>query len=254
METLDEQQVAAKWAELEPLINRLVERSEDPSEFPVEPGSSLAGDDRASSPYQVSHCIRMCMAAGIDHLHAVKQLIVDDGTLHLAAPFSLSRGALETFATAFWILHPSSRNERVARTLRWHAKNFQDGHKATDLLKIEGSTLEEKLAKLDAVGTPRGITPKEIRAGYASTQAIKYAETYSSVRVVFPWQLCSGFAHGRPWAYLGASTLETTDSDGSGVLGIRMTSSESTTLYPTLHAVRLLTELLRIYEQRSRVA
>lgn len=124
---LDDQTVREKWLQAAPLIDRMMERVGTQGEFPVGTGSSLSGDDKASSPYQVSHGLRMCLTAGVDHLHAVKVLVVDKEVLHVGATSSLARGALENFAAAYWILGPDSRNDRIERHLRWYAKNCKDG-------------------------------------------------------------------------------------------------------------------------------
>ena len=36
----------------------------------------------------------MCIVAGVDHLYAMKSLLIDLNVLHSAAPFTLVRGAL----------------------------------------------------------------------------------------------------------------------------------------------------------------
>src|SRR3954451_8752379 len=133
---MDGRAVQEKWIEAAPLIDRMMERVGAPGEFPVGAGSSLAGDDRASSPYHVSHALRVCLTAGVDHLHAVKVLVVDNEILHVGAPSSLARGALENFAAAYWILGPESRTDRIERQLRWHAKNFKDGSKAANRISV----------------------------------------------------------------------------------------------------------------------
>lgn len=69
--------------------------------------------------------------------------------------------------------------------------------------------------------------------------------------VTLPWRVCSGFAHGRPWAYLGVSDLEVTDTCEGDVVGVRLTSNLAKALYPSLAAVQLLERLLRVYEQRA---
>ena len=205
---LTDQDAQAKWHELAPLLDRMMERVGTENEFPVEARSSLAGDDKAAAPYQVSHVVRMCLTAGTDHLHAAKTLIVDQGIVHVAAPSSLARGALETFATAFWILHPAQRDERVTRSLRWHVKNMQD---AEDAVQGRGWTgyvpLKEKLESLDVVSDRRSLDLSVIHRGYTSTATVKYAELNLPdlpLGVVLPWRLCSAFAHGRPWAFLGS--------------------------------------------------
>ncbi|WP_328813580.1 hypothetical protein [Rhodococcus sp. NBC_00297] len=249
-----EEDVEAKWAEISPLIERVTVRIGTPSEFPVGSTSSLAGDDAASAPYQVSHCVRMCMTAGVDHLHAVKKLVVDSGFLHVAAPFSLSRGALESFAAAFWILDPPTRDVRVERVLRWNAKNFRDGERAYGRLGVAGRrSLESKLAKLQRVADARGITER-VTGGFTSTEALVHTEENSGLKVMFPWQLCSGFAHGRPWAYLGVSDIERYGTADPGVHDLQLTSNRSTVLYPALEALHLLQVLLRVYERRANLA
>jgi hypothetical protein len=253
---ITEAEIEAKWLEISPLIDRMMERVGTESEFPVSAGSSLSGDDKESAPYQVSHCVRMCLTAGVDHLHAEKALIVDHHLLHIAAPFSLSRGALENFAAAFWILHPNGRNDRIERALRWYAKNFKDQERAVGSLALQGHTpLEGKLQKLEAIAAKRGITTS-IRGGYTSTEAVTYANDNAGVALglYLPWQICSGFAHGRPWAYLGTSGLEEQATADPSVQNVKMTANLGTVLLPALAALRLLEKLLRIYTKRADTA
>lgn len=238
----------AKWAELSPVIERLAERTAQQNEFKVAAGSSMAGDDKASSPYQVSHAVHMCLTAGVDHLHAIKCLIVDGGVLHIAAPYSLGRAALETISTAFWILHPASRNDRVTRALRWYSKNNADRHDA------EGSDQAARAAsraKLYVVGDRRGLPRDVVGGGYTSTAAVQYADTHSSVEVLLLWRICSGFAHGRPWAYLNLSDREQFPTEDPGVHHIKMTASTASTILPALSAVDLLREVLKLHGGRA---
>lgn len=158
MQPLSEQAISDKWLKAAPLIDRMMERVGTKGEFPVAGGSSLSGDDKAADPYQVSHVLRMCLTAGVDHLHAVKVLVVDEGVLHVAAPSALARGALENFSAAYWVLGPKSRDDRIERALRWQAKNFKDGAKATASFNLPGAVaLEDKLRKLSAIGRTRSI-------------------------------------------------------------------------------------------------
>ena len=121
----------AMWAAWLPSIDNVTNRIQDPDDFGVGPGSRLAADDDASDPYQVSHCARACLNAGVDHLHAAKALMFGAvPILHANSEYSLFRGALENLATAFWVLHPAQRSMRVERELRWMVKNFKDQDKA----------------------------------------------------------------------------------------------------------------------------
>lgn len=221
------------------LIDRMVQRCSTPEEFPVARGSSLAADDIASGPYPTSHVLRMCLTAGMEHLHAAKVLVVDQQVPHTAASWSLARGALENLATAYWILRPDRRDDRIERTLRWHAQNVADSDDATrhrDPPNV--ASAETRLSELDAVARRRMLDPDGVRRGCSSMEAVEYAEAslpQPGFGVRFPWQLSSGFSHGRPWAPLGASALEMS----GGVL------------FPYLAAVQLLEAFLRLYEQRA---
>jgi hypothetical protein len=250
---LTEQQVVEKWLEIAPGIDKMAERIGDPDDFSVSPGSSLSGDDNKSSPYCVSHAARMCLVGGVDHLHAAKSLVLDLQVLHADAVYSLVRGSLENLAVAFWILHPTFRNERIERTLRWHARNFNEQLIALEPLGLaDVSTRDAKLAKLDAIAIPRGISTAEVRAGYRSSRAVKYAEEHSPDSApLLPWQLCSGLAHGRPWAILGMSEQEQYETADPGVLNLRLTSDLSRVLYPTLAAFRLMVDVVKLLQKRS---
>ncbi|MDT5076787.1 MAG: hypothetical protein QOJ80_1424 [Mycobacterium sp.] len=76
-DALDPDKLDALWATFASDVDRMMDRINDPMDFAVSSGSSLAGDDRASDPYQVPHAEQMCIVAGVDHLHAVKSLLID---------------------------------------------------------------------------------------------------------------------------------------------------------------------------------
>lgn len=97
------QVVADRWAELAPVIDRLMQiAGEVPPTVPTR--SSLGGDDRATHPYETSHAVRQCLNTAADHLHAVKTLVHDLRYLHTAAASTLARAAIENAATAVRLL------------------------------------------------------------------------------------------------------------------------------------------------------
>lgn len=251
-----EQQAAAKWSQVAPQIDRLQARTDDEDDFQILPGSSLAGDDKRSDPYRVSHAVKHCLVAGIDHLHALKVLVVEAQKLHAAAPASLARGCLENMATAYWIPHPTSRVERVTRCLRWYWKNATDQHLAIAPLNFEDYTPQDvRLAKIIAVAErDQRVDVREVRRGYSSTAAVKYADMYAGtgLRVLLPWQICSGFAHGRPWASLSFSERETHPTADPEVMTMRFTTDLARASYLALAGMHLTEALLKLHQQRSR--
>jgi hypothetical protein len=248
-----EEQVVAKWLEIAPGIDKMAERIGDPNDFAVRDRSSLCGDDKKSAPYCVSHAVRACLVSGVDHLHAAKSLVVDLEVLHASAVYSLVRGSLENLSAAFWILHPPVRNDRIERTLRWHARNFNEQLIALEPLGLaDDASREAKLVRLDAIAAVRGISTASVRAGYRSSTAVKYVEEHSAESTpLLPWQVWSGFAHGRPWAVLGMSEQEQQATADPGVVNLRLTSDLSRVLYPTLSAFRLTADVVKLLQQRS---
>ena len=54
------------------------------------------------------------------------------------------------------------------------------------------------------------------------------------------WQVCSGFAHGRPWANIGMNEMETHSTADEGVSLVRLTSDDKRMLAVTLPAFHLM--------------
>ncbi|BBX69728.1 hypothetical protein [Mycolicibacterium psychrotolerans] len=251
---LDQEKIDALWATFAADVDRMMERVNDPMDFAVSPGSPLAGDDRASDPYQVSHAVQMCIVAGVDHLHAMKSLLLDLNMLHSAAPFTMVRGALEVLSSAFWILHPAKRTVRVERVLRWHAKNFHDQHPALESLGLsDAATKKAKYARLRSIAG-RGAVQADVTGGYRSTEAVTYADANAPTsKPLLSWQMCSGYAHGRPWVYLGMADEDMfQETDEPGVLKARVTSDPGKLLYPSLHAQWLMKDLVDLVERRGK--
>lgn len=254
-DALDPDKIDALWAMFASDVDRMMDRINDSTDFAVSPESSLAGDDQASDPYQVSHAVQMCIVAGVDHLHAMKSLFIDLNVLHSGAPFTLVRGALEIFSSGFWILQPAKRNTRVERVLRWNAKNFHDQHPALESLSLSDvAKRDAKYARLGEIAGRRGIPAADVARGYSSTEAVKCAEEFApTAEPLLPWRMCSGYAHGRPWVYLGMADEDMfQETDEPGVYKAHVTSDPGKLLYPSLHAQWLMNDLVGLVERRAK--
>src|SRR5690242_8843846 len=96
---------------------------------PVQDHSALWTDDQRSHPYDVSQGIMHAITVAVDHLHAMRMALTgvapDRIDLHVHAPFTLLRAALESTCTALWIAGAPNRGERVLRRLRLEAKSLK---------------------------------------------------------------------------------------------------------------------------------
>lgn len=255
------------WPDVVSAIDAIVARSEA-GEWQTVPRSSLSGDDAATHPFQTSHAVQMLLNAGIDALNGVRHLIwgrpndpPSQPVLHQAAHYVLARAAIENFATGLWILEPKARAVRVERTVRWHVKNVTDQHSALDRLSLPASkSREDKLAQLEAtVSGALGHVPPRFRSGYTTTEVLRYVDQANPERNVnaflsaqLVWQLCSGFAHGRPWASLTFQDRAVQPTDDPDILSLRLTSDMHRALLAPKEAMHLLERLLVLHAARNR--
>ncbi|WHT21884.1 hypothetical protein N8J89_12725 [Crossiella sp. CA-258035] len=251
-----EHQVLAKWGEIGKLAEKLVARSSTPDGFSIRPSSALAGDDRHSSPFQVSHAVKTSITSAVDHLHALCALVLRAQVLHIAAPATLARGALECAATAVWIASPASRDERLTRTLQWQVKNIKDGDQAATSAGIAVPTpLEDRLDKVKNVAAVRRLQyVPTIKKGYTSTEAVKAAEMYLpwQLGVLLPWRLASGFAHGRSWAMLSyGNVVQTSPTADPTVQNLVVENDLGRALFLGLAAAHTVKGAVEVYEQRG---
>jgi hypothetical protein len=68
------------------------------------PGSALRGDDLRTHPYELSHAAWHSLSHAVDHLNCLQTLLKDAGLIHIFAPYSLVRSALENASAAVWML------------------------------------------------------------------------------------------------------------------------------------------------------
>ncbi len=89
-------------------------------------GSAFELDDRAWWPFPLSSCAWSKLASAVDHLQAVR-IMVDAGSLHPIATFTLTRSALLAASEALWLLGPEDRALRQSRGL-WLAEVADKEH------------------------------------------------------------------------------------------------------------------------------
>jgi hypothetical protein len=252
---LSEAKVQEQWGKINARADQLQLRTSAEGAFPVAAGSALYGDDRRSDPFQVSHAAQLNLVAAVDHLHAICTLVYRAKVLHAASLATLARGSLETSAAAIWMLGPVTRDERIGRALRWQVKNIKDGDLAAMEAGIQVPTTRiDRLNKIKTVVARTNQDPKAIERGYTSTDAVRFADdqSNSSFGVLLPWRICSGFAHGRPWAYLGFSELEKRTGRTPEIVNVQITTDLSRALYLAWSATATLNEAVALFDQRSK--
>ncbi|MFQ6330782.1 hypothetical protein ACLMAL_32240 [Nocardia sp. CWNU-33] len=82
---------------------------------------------------------------------------------------------------------------------------------------------------------------------------MKYTDQHAveARQVLFAWQLCSGFAHGRGWAIHGMSSAETLRVAEQDEEIVQLSPNDTAILWVTLTSLSLTSETFHILDQKA---
>lgn len=195
------------------LLDKITVRWDQPRD--AQPGSQLALDDALTHPYDMSHSVAVSIGCALDHLQALRTLVVDAHALHMAAPFTLTRAALENAAQAVWLSSPPERETRVRRRLQMAVRDVQERHKVGLLLSEQGreqATLQERLDRIAGIAEAAGLTRRQVLdpgAGWGRmVNACAWVVDLEGEQLEAIWRIGSGYAHGQSWPLISSGSLE----------------------------------------------
>jgi hypothetical protein len=199
---------------------------------PVEPGSSLAGDDAALGSLRVSHAAWFAWSLAVDHLEAVRALIEDVGQTQPWAHHTLLRSALETAVTAVWLLAPKQRDERVRRRLKLQGQEIYESERAQRLSGLTpappGRPPAERRDEVKKLASARGLDPNAVLSRFSYANVLREAAIdipYDPDVLELIWMTGSGIAHGRSWATIAFLNREALPGDTDDVRLLKITAS-----------------------------
>jgi hypothetical protein len=244
----------------------------------VQAGSTMRRlDDALGDPFQLSHLVAGAQVKAIDHLVASRNLIFKAGTFHPWAALSLARGALETSATAAWLLSSPEDTDRFQRSLRLShhdlldqiefEKRFDSPEERSfrdllDTAEFETGSPADRIARfeerraralqkavdlsLDKSGVARPLRWVTLLDMVGNELQPKLRRKLSPLLI---WKLLSGVAHGRQWASLTGLQKEIVADHADGTVTIKQTTNEATLFYALETAVVLFDESARAYKE-----
>ena len=195
--------------QIAPRIDELQTRWEGP-DHSAEPGSPLAGDDRHSRPYHVSHAAWLSIGHAIDNLVALRSLTVSNEGNEITlftrafAAYPLVRAALENASVSLWLIGPKSRDERLTRRFRKVLTDAANRDSAVALAKPDAELIRDRqTAEISQLALARGLDAEAcekrvffgevVRGGHAVMGLDE--ETGEAV-----WRILSALTHGDSWA------------------------------------------------------
>jgi hypothetical protein len=136
--------------------------------------------------------------------------------------------------------------------------NARDEQTAVGDLDIGGTPAMEVIERLERLASARQLNVRAATKGYTSTEVVEYAEKYaktmdggSLIHLALQWRFCSGFAHGRPWVFLGGLNSETVRETGLGMTQLRLTNSMDRAMWAADGGLRVIEAALRVHRDRT---
>ena len=185
------------------------------------PGSPLYGDDKKADPYRLSHATWHSLSNAVDHLGCLRTLLGDAKVIHMYAPFTVVRAALENACGAVWLLRPPHRNDRLERRLRLALADIGNSEQVKLLMGQQGPRpKQERIDQVHDIARRAGIDEARLKQKPGYSEIVKAVDATVSMNgmIEVSWKVCSGYAHGDLWTTLGAS--QRTEIPGPGEEGI----------------------------------
>lgn len=194
-----EQHGHEQYLELRDRIHELRKRT---LSVTLTPEGLLAREDQRTNYSPISHQVRFQLQLAAEHLVAFDRLVEAHGLPNYAG-YVLIRAALETSATAYWLIQPNVSNRRVLRALRMAYWNQLDSAEFAIAAGFTDTTWDtERREHLEMLrGKVKGLHQSRLdvtRISHTNLltdvgRALKLTQPPSTL---LAWRLCSSLAHG----------------------------------------------------------
>lgn len=224
MQSESEEETQEAYRRIASQADRLAGLTQRAETLDVAPKSSLAGDVRATVYNPLSTQVLHHLASASDHLNTVVLMLGPDG--HPAVPamalHTLVRAAIESTATAAWLLMPQRRDERVLRSLRLTYENRRQLRTILTERTLDDPKFKNMAERLQSIRDERpGLRGVELggKTLAPNTKRLEEAGALIPPGIVTPlevWRLTSGIAHGNSSIALNVLELRLAQKSQSG--------------------------------------
>lgn len=220
------------------------------------PGSPLRGDDDRAHPYELSHAAWHSLSHAVDHLGCLRALVGDARAVHMFAPYSLVRAALENASAAVWMLQPPRRTDRLARRLRFAVTDIRNGEQVKQLTGQPGPRSEQdRMDEVRAIASRAGIDETAVKRGATYSEIVKAvgdASGPAATMIYLSWKLCSGIAHGDFWTTWSAAQRVELPGAPEGTGSFKIEANLKLLMHVTTLAASITRQGWQLYDQRCR--
>ncbi|BCJ65111.1 hypothetical protein [Polymorphospora rubra] len=239
---------------LEPVESWLARISPTNPDMKIDADSPLAADDKLTHPYPTSYAAIALFGHAIDHIHMLR-VALHAGTLNIYAPYTLVRGALENAASIAWLLAPDDQSTRLIRRFRLAVVDINMSERVKELMGYVGPrSKNERLDEIRDLALKAGLSPADAARRLTFSDIVSDADQESPLpdkKVKLVWNICSGMAHGDPWATLGGNRLVELPGAPPGTKHMQNSSDVENLLFVTFTARRMIEHAFQLYDQRG---
>jgi hypothetical protein len=188
----------------------------------------------------------------------LRSVLRDARAIHMYAPYTVLRGALENASATAWLLAPAQRATRVERLLRLAAVDMRAGEKVKKLIGSPGPRSEqERLDDLRKIAAAAKVDEK------AAVKLVSYGEIVATAGAEsgapngaqlaeFLWRLCSGIAHGDFWTTIAAADRIEMPGAPAGIAHMKVETSMENLYVTTLVAYGTTKRGWELFDERRR--
>lgn len=245
----------------------------------VAAGSEMDHDDQYLTPIRRSfqETPMQLLGSAADHLRLVGMSGANQPELNPFASATLVRSAITSAATSLWVLHGEQKIRRIHmlevlahdsasyRTFITNTRAMHTTDEATTEVNKELGSMDRRdqwiITEYNALAGPtvkNKATIKQITGAVSDTEMVRTAGDMlgsvlatrglsSGQEVLAMWQRLSGYAHGRPWAYLPNKT-STGPADASGLERVRIDGDPMFIIGGAAAAMELIEESFRLLD------
>lgn len=221
-----------------------------------DPRSPMWGDDRKLDPYHLSHAAWHFLSNAGDHLACLRAVLGDAKVIHMYAPFTLVRAALENACGAVWLLQPPRRIDRIERRLRLALDDIKNSEQVKVLTRQTGPRpKQDRLDQVRDIALRAGVDEGALKGKVGYSEIVRAVDETGAAEGLLEvsWKLCSGYAHGDLWTTLSASRrteMPRAAEEGVGTFRIEANLALLKAVTSTAAAVTSLG--WRLHDQRCR--
>jgi hypothetical protein len=227
----------------------------------IQGGSTFDSDDDAVNPLYLSSAASLLNAASIDHLLALRAVLLAQG-VPAAAGYTLLRGAFEAGLGAVWLLSSDDPQVRRRRLLQDAWADFNNANWFFEVGGSASESLMSRKARIDSAATSAGIPSASFRIRAMTSEKVKAVQPFVQTQLgllhddagmIRLWRMLSGVAHSTNHAFELFLVVEASEfANANGTYETAFSSNRQLFVTIMTLVVNVIELAIELYELRAR--